>query len=83
MLRGKADALGRLPRKSDFEPADTGRIKQSLGPWPRALEEAGLKPVSCSRIARQKAQEEKKVRRNERRRTGRNADEKPERGADA
>ena len=83
MLRGKADELGRLPRKSDFEPADTSRIKEKLGPWPRALESAGLKPVTVHRIEKQKAQEEKRVRRKERRHAGRNTDERPEGGANA
>lgn len=35
--------LGRLPRKDDFDEATRSRIKAFLGPWPRALEAAGLK----------------------------------------
>ena len=31
------------PTKKDFENADCARIKAYLGPWPRALEAAGLK----------------------------------------
>lgn len=42
-LRKKADEVGRLPTKADFEPIDKIRIKAALGPWPRALEAAGLK----------------------------------------
>lgn len=42
-LRKKADEVGRLPTKADFEPIDKIRIKTALGPWPRALEAAGLK----------------------------------------
>lgn len=45
LLQEKAVGLGRLPKKQDFEPALVSRIKSSLGPWPRALEKAGLKPV--------------------------------------
>ena len=43
LLRQKAQALGRLPQKSDFSPEVMGQIKNILGPWPRALEMAGLK----------------------------------------
>ena len=38
----KAEA-DRLPRKDDFDAATLSRIKAFLGPWPRALEAAGLK----------------------------------------
>ena len=41
-LQFKAKELGRLPKKSDFDDATTSRIKAFLGPWPRALETAGL-----------------------------------------
>lgn len=34
---------GRLPRKSDFSQEDVNRIKGFFGPWPWALEAAGLK----------------------------------------
>ena len=43
MLRKIYDELGRLPQKSDFDPVTLSRIKAFLGPWPRALEAAGLK----------------------------------------
>ena len=43
-LQQKAAEQGRLPRKADFDEADRARIKAFLGPWPRALEAAGLKP---------------------------------------
>lgn len=42
-LRNKAEQLGRLPKKSDFNSSTLARIKTFLGPWPRALEKAGLK----------------------------------------
>ena len=45
LLRRKAEALGRVPRKADFEMQEIQLIKSVLGPWPRALERAGLKPV--------------------------------------
>ena len=42
-LRLKSSELGRLPKKSDFDVVTLSRIKAFLGPWPRALEAAGLK----------------------------------------
>lgn len=42
-LRKKSEELGRLPKKTDFDVATMSRIKAFLGPWPRALEAAGLK----------------------------------------
>ena len=42
-LQEKQRSLGRLPKKDDFDEPDRARIKAFLGPWPRALEEAGLK----------------------------------------
>jgi len=33
----------RFPKKSDFMPEEVSAIKAFLGPWPRALEAAGLK----------------------------------------
>ena len=43
LLRQKYAELGRLPTKKDFENATCAQIKAYLGPWPRALESAGLK----------------------------------------
>lgn len=43
LLRQKADELGRIPKKEDFDVVSVSRIKAYLGPWPRALEYAGLK----------------------------------------
>lgn len=39
--------LGRLPKKEDFDDRTRSRIKAFLGPWPRALEKAGLKPFKA------------------------------------
>lgn len=43
LLQCKATAVERLPKKSDFTEQEVARIKSFLGPWPRALEAAGLK----------------------------------------
>lgn len=42
-LKNKCEELGRLPKKADFDEVTRARIKAFLGPWPRALEAAGLK----------------------------------------
>lgn len=42
-LVDKSRELGRLPQKNGFDPVELSRIKAFLGPWPRALEAAGLK----------------------------------------
>lgn len=42
-LQIKSKELGRLPKKDDFDVVTMSRIKAFLGPWPRALEQAGLK----------------------------------------
>ena len=41
--RKRAEELGYPPKKADFDDATRARIKTFLGPWPRALEIAGLK----------------------------------------
>ena len=43
LLRCKCQELGRMPTKKDFDSAACAQIKACLGPWPRALESAGLK----------------------------------------
>ncbi len=66
MLREKREQTGRLPVRSDFEPDEACFIKQKLGPWPRALEAAGLKEppeISSkekSRLKRKRAEKRRK-----------------------
>ena len=38
------EELSRYPQRSDFEDREVVAIKAFLGPWPRALEAAGIKP---------------------------------------
>ena len=40
----QAEGLDRYPQRSDFEELEVVAIKAFFGPWPRALEEAGIKP---------------------------------------
>ncbi|MBQ7595367.1 MAG: hypothetical protein IJU45_01745 [Clostridia bacterium] len=42
MLRRVSEKENRYPKKSDFSEHDVARIKSLFGPWPRALEAAGL-----------------------------------------
>ena len=46
LLLKKHTELGRLPKKSDCTIEEVARIKAYFGPWPRALEAAGVKPIS-------------------------------------
>ena len=50
LLRSKYSQLmiakcDRYPKRSDFSDTEVTAIKACLGPWPRALEAAGIKPV--------------------------------------
>ena len=47
-LQKKFRELGRLPKKEDFDVVTLSRIKAFLGPWPRALEAAGLKEAKTA-----------------------------------
>ena len=40
----QSQGLTRYPQRSDFESQEIVAIKAILGPWPRALEIAGIKP---------------------------------------
>ena len=49
LLRARNEELlasgeDRYPRRSDFSEHEVVAIKAFLGPWPRALEAAGIKP---------------------------------------
>lgn len=66
MLREVAEREKRLPKKSDFDILDVNRIKSFFGPWPWALEEAGLKSskkeerILKNRERRKRAKERRK-----------------------
>ena len=45
----KERELKRTPKKEDFDEVTLSRIKAFLGPWPRALETAGLKETKTER----------------------------------
>ncbi len=54
------EGLLRYPQRSDFEDREVVAIKAFLGPWPRALEEAGVKPPR--EIDRQQRNKERRIR---------------------
>lgn len=50
LLKEKNRETGRLPKKEDFDEVTRSRIKAFLGPWPRALEAAGLKESTKRKV---------------------------------
>ena len=64
LLCKKAEEKGSLPTRADFTPEEVNLIKQKLGPWPRALEAAGLKEKvgkSAAEKSREKRERAKKA----------------------
>ncbi len=55
----KSDGETRYPAQRDFTGREVTAIKAFLGPWPRALEAAGIKPADPERLA--KRQEKRKA----------------------
>ncbi|MCQ2427528.1 MAG: hypothetical protein MJ137_03875 [Clostridia bacterium] len=76
-LKLKESGDSRFPRKSDFSPEETAAIKAFLGPWPRALESAGLKepPAVTSKEKNRQRRIRSKRRLNEKRTNGFSAEE--------
>ncbi|MDY3279966.1 MAG: hypothetical protein SOX25_07660 [Eubacteriales bacterium] len=70
LLQEKRRALedageARYPRRADFSPEQVVAIKAFLGPWPRALETAGIKPPRDDGFAEKRL--EKRIRQKRRR----------------
>lgn len=71
LLQEKFRLLGRMPQRSDFDSRTVCFIKQKLGPWPRALEKAGLKEppaVSAkekSRLKRERSRMNRRLKKEE------------------
>ena len=53
-LQSKQSETGKLPLKNDFDVVTLSRIKAFLGPWPRALEAAGLKKSKNGTVKKRK-----------------------------
>ena len=45
----------RFPKKDDFSSDEVVAIKAFLGPWPRALEKAGLKEADPTRLQKKQS----------------------------
>lgn len=64
LLCSKYKETGRYPKKSDFSEEEVSGIKSLLGPWPRALEAAGIKEppeISKAEYRKQKRIEKKRA----------------------
>ena len=77
LLQQKAGQLGRPPKRSDFQSTEVCFIKQKLGPWPRALEAAGLKEPPAVSTA-EKSRRKRERLRQQRKRQARQNPEKTE-----
>lgn len=67
LLKEKQKQTGRNPVRNDFTDTEVMTIKSYLGPWPRALEAAGLKepkPVDRLTVNRMKRLKKKEEQRN-------------------
>ncbi len=50
LIKQKHDELGHFPKKSDFDNEIVSMVKSYFGPWPRALEAAGIKEPNLQKI---------------------------------
>lgn len=64
----KAAGQARLPARSDFSDRQVCAVKSFFGPWPRALEAAGLKEARSEEQSRKQLNLEKRIRAKRRRR---------------
>jgi hypothetical protein len=64
------DGHTRYPQRDDFSADEVVAIKAHLGPWPRALEAAGLKPVRDADGQRAAQLKERRIRQKLARRQG-------------
>ena len=60
----QAEGLSRYPQRSDFSDREVVAIKAFLGPWPRALEAAGLKEAKIKPKKSHKRKRKKFVKNN-------------------
>lgn len=79
LLKDVFQRESRLPKKSDFSQEDVNRIKGYFGPWPWALEAAGLKE-SCYEERRAKNIEKRQRARQKRKEIKRSECDLPKEG---
>lgn len=75
LLQNTYKETGRYPKKSDFSEEEVSMIKSYFGPWPRALEAAGVKEPRENNKAEQRRQkriETKRARNAERKKLKKN-----------
>lgn len=61
LLNDKHIELNRPLKKSDFSEDEVAVIKSFLGPWPRALEAAGLKDISQGHLLKLEKRKQKRI----------------------
>lgn len=54
LIQQKTAELHGFPKKSDFDQETVSMIKSYFGPWPRALEAAGVKEPDRKRLERKR-----------------------------
>ncbi|MCM1286316.1 MAG: hypothetical protein NC213_08800 [Acetobacter sp.] len=64
MIQQKTEELGHFPKKSDFDNETVNMIKSFFGPWPRALEAAGVKAPDLKKIE-QKREKRRRAKENQ------------------
>ena len=79
LLRDKHAALlaagiERYPRRADFSEEQVVAIKAHLGPWPRALEAAGIKPPRDANGERAERLRQRRIRQKKQRRAQKQTD---------
>lgn len=62
LLKEKSSELNGMLKKSDFSVEQVAMIKSYFGPWPRALEAAGIKEVTAKRIETLEIRKQKYIR---------------------
>ena len=65
VVRKKAEELGRPPKKDEM--VGVRVLKNRFGPWPRLLEQAGVKEPTEARLRRVETQENRKIQRKQNR----------------
>ena len=70
----------RYPKRSDFLEHEVVAIKAFLGPWPRALELAGIKTTDDDRLVRNR---EKRIRAKQKRNAERRANQRKSSNSDS
>ena len=61
LIKNKFNENNELPKKSDFTDWQVMMIKSHLGPWPRALEKAGVKPPRDDKKLLEKQEKRKRA----------------------